>query len=494
MTDPIVTITEGRVRGVAADGICRFLGIPYAAAPVAALRFERPERAPPWSGVRDATTPGPNAPQLHRPFPKLDTKPLVGHGWRRGDDYLTVNVWTPDPAARGLPVFVFVHGGAFVVGEKDAPVHDGSAFARSGVVCVAINYRLGIEGFLPIPGAPTNLALRDQLAALAWVRENIAAFGGDPDNVTVGGESAGALCLAALVTSPQARGLCRRAILQSGHGSMVRPVDVAMKVVKRVARMLRVDADVEGFRGRTHDECLVAQLKVQNPLLNIDLRDADKREPSYGTARFLPVYGDDVLPVRPLVALAAGAASDVEVLIGATRDEMNLFQVPLGVRDKIGPWTARFALRRVEPRAWEILRAYGLKQKGVTAGDAFAAATTDLVFRLPARRYAEAHRGRAHVYEFEWASPALDGTLGACHALEMPFVFDTLPTCTGPNGIAGAAPPQELATRIHRIWVDFIRSGALPWEPYRGSGRPVFQLAADVARADAELPAARFVP
>lgn len=493
MTAPIASTTSGRVRGYTRDGVSRFLGIPYAAPPFGRLRFAAPARPEPWDGVRDATAPGPNLPQRHRPFPKIDVTPLVGSGWREGEDCLTLNVWTPDPSARGLPVMVFIHGGAFVLGEKDAPVHDGSGFARSGLVCVAINYRLGIEGFLPIPGAPTNLALRDQIAALAWVRENIAAFGGDPDNVTACGESAGAFSLANLTTSPLAAGLFRRAIVQSGHGSLVRSIDVAGRVVKKLARMLKTSADVEGFRRKSMDECLTALVKIQSPWRHVDLREADGRDPAYNMVRFLPVHGDDVLPVPPLDALRSGAGAGIDLLIGCTREEMNLFQVPAGVRRKIGPWMATWALRKPEPRAKEILRAYGLRQ-GRTAGEAFGDALTDLFFRLPARRFAAAHQGRAHVYEFAWRSPACDGELGACHALELPFVFDTLATCTGPRGMAGTNPPQEMADRIHALWARYVVDGHLPWPQYSSPTSPVFELASGTVEPGVELPAARFVP
>jgi len=232
MGESIVTITSGKVRGVGEDGVTWFRGIPYAAPPVGDLRFALPADHAPWSDVRDATVSGPSAPQVLKPFPALDVAPLVGAAWVQGDDYLTASIWTPDPEAKALPVMVFIHGGAFVLGCNDTGITDGSAFARSGVVLIAINYRLGIDGFVPIPGAPTNLGLRDQIAALKWVQRNAAAFGGDPDNVTVFGESAGAMSVANLVASPLARGLFRRAIIQSGHGSMVRPISVASRLTQ----------------------------------------------------------------------------------------------------------------------------------------------------------------------------------------------------------------------------------------------------------------------
>ena len=214
--DFTLRLTEaGEVRGVYAEGICTFYGVPYAAPPVGANRFREAQPANPWDGVPDATRPGATARYKIPDFPGLDIVPLIDTGENGGDDFLTVNIWTPKDAEK-RPVMVWVHGGAFMLGSKDATISNGTEFARSGVVCVALGYRVNIEGFLPIPGAPTNLGLRDILAALRWVRDNIAAFGGDPDNITVFGESAGAMAIADLITSPVAKGLFKRAIVESG--------------------------------------------------------------------------------------------------------------------------------------------------------------------------------------------------------------------------------------------------------------------------------------
>jgi para-nitrobenzyl esterase len=207
VSDVEVTTVAGRVRGRSVDGVARFLGVPFAAPPVGALRFAAPAPAPPWSGVRDATAPGPNAPQPPRAIPGIDLTPIIGRGWRPGEDYLTVDVWTPDPGGASLPVMVFVHGGAFIAGEPGSPVYDGTALARAGVVLVSLTYRLGIEGFVAFGGGATNVGLRDQLAALAWVQDNVAAFGGDPGRVTVFGESAGAMSIGCLLGRPS-RGGC----------------------------------------------------------------------------------------------------------------------------------------------------------------------------------------------------------------------------------------------------------------------------------------------
>jgi len=487
--DPIVTIASGRVRGRSEGGVRRFFGIPYTAAPVGPLRFALPQPHAPWDDVLDAVEPGPNAPQIVRPFPGLDIAPLIGHGWIKGDDFLSLNIWAPDDDAPGKPVMVFIHGGAWVLGSKDAAVQDGSAFARSGVVCVSINYRLGIEGFLPIPGVPTNLGLRDQIFALEWVRDTIANFGGDPGNVTVFGESAGAMSIATLVPSPLAKGLFRRAIIQSGHGAMTRSIPVMERLVTKIAALLKVAPTAEGFATVTPEQALVALQTVSNPKARIDLRDEAGREPTFGLSRFTPVHGDDVVPLPPHEALRQGRGAEVDVLIGTNRDEMNLYFVTTGVRAKLNRLLAWIALGRVQPKAWTVLKAYGAGR--IAAGHAFTAALTDLVFRWPARRFAEEHRGRTHLYDFSWASPIVDG---ASHGIELPFVFDTLATTTGPQGLTGTDAPQALAESVHALWVGFARDGTLPWPAFDSDSRQVYDPATTEVFREEPMPAAIFLP
>lgn len=489
MTDhSVVMTTLGPVRGQAIAQGMRFLGVPYAAAPIGERRFELPQPHARWTEPLDATRHGPTAPWRLTPFEALDLTPLVGEGWVQGDDYLNLNVWTPDARASGLPVLVFIHGGAWTGGSGAAPVHDGAAFARDGVVCVTINYRLGIDGFLPIPGAPTNLGLHDMIAALKWVKAEIAAFGGDPSNVTVSGESAGAMSVADLVVSPLAKGLFRRAIIQSGHGSMVRSIATNRKVTDRLAKLLKIPATVEGFRSVPFETGLDALQKVQAPNSGLDLRDAAGREPAYGLSRFLPVFGDDVVPVPPLQALAQGQGAEIDVLIGSNLEEMNIYLVPTGVKAKLNGLLSWFILSKVEPRARRMLKAY--RRPGQTAGDTLAAVLSDLVFRWPARVFAARHQGRTHVYEMGWRSSACDGRMGACHGVELPFVFDTLATSTGPRGLLGENPPQALADSIHKIWVDYARDGTAPWPEYEPVGRQVYRLDLGQAMRDPDIPAA----
>lgn len=488
---PSVRTSSGTVRGTSRNGVATYLGVPYAAPPVGDLRFAAPRPAPPWSGVREATAPGPTAPQNPMTsFAGKDMFAITGSRWRRGDDYLTLNVWAP-AAGEGRPVLVYVHGGGLAVGSKDAAVYDGGNFARDGAVSIALNYRLGVEGFLPVPGAPSNLGLRDILAALRWVRDNVAAFGGDPADVTVFGESGGAIAVACLVTSPLGEGLFHRAVLQSGHGSAVRPVGIAERVTRRVAAHLGVAPDLDGFRTAPPERALGALRRASRPGA-VDLKDDDGFDPSYGIGVLAPVVGDDVLPRHPLTALGEGAGRDVDLLIGTTRDECHFWFAPtrllLAPHLAVGP-----VLRRLLPDADPLLAEYRGANPGARGGEVLSRILSDLAFRWPARQYAEAHQGRTFFYEFDWESPACGGRLGAAHGVDLPFVFDTLESVRGPRGWFGAHPPQELADRVHRVWLDFAAEGQAPWEEFDARGRIVHRLAGGTSAPEPPLPAAAFV-
>ncbi|GAA0603835.1 carboxylesterase family protein [Kutzneria viridogrisea] len=447
MTEPVVRTTSGQVRGEQVAGVSRFLGVPYAAGPV---RFAAPAPAPAWPGVRDARRPGPTAPQNHREFPGLDASVLTGTGWRPGPDYLCADVWTSDTGAGGLPVMVFVHGGAFVGGTGSASCYDGAAFARNGVVLVTINYRLGIEGWLPVDGAPANLGLLDQIAALRWVRDNAAAFGGDPDNLTVFGESAGAVSVACLLRSPLAQGLFRRAIVQSGHAEMVHAPEQAKLLTEHVAGQLGVAPTAEALRTVPVQRLLAVQeaLAVRGP----DLRDASGAAPAHGIASFLPVLDEESLPER-------AEPSTVDLIVGSCAEEMRLYLVPTGMIDALDEQQAIAMLARTHPEPEAELRRHGLGTDGRSPGEVLSSTMTDLVFADGARRLAAEHAGRAFCYEFGWRSPQFGGRLGACHGVELPFVFDNLAAASGPRGLVGERAPQELATQLNRAWVEFAHTG-----------------------------------
>jgi para-nitrobenzyl esterase len=466
MTDPVVPTTSGAVRGqVTPAGVALFRGIPYAAAPDGDLRFAEPVPAPPWEDVRDTQRPGPTAPQRRHDVPGIDLSPISGAGWRPGPEYLTVDVWTPQLDAAGLPVLVFVHGGAFLGGTGSAAAYDGTAFARAGAVLVTVQYRLGIDGFLPVDGGATNLGLRDQLAALRWVQENITAFGGDPGNVTLFGAASGAVSVACLLGSPLSPGLFHRAIVQSGHPDMVRDGVQARRLAKVVADELKAEPTAEAFRKVSTEQLLDAQDAVLRPGGAPDLRDALGYDRGYGLSPFLPVVGDDVLPQHPGKAIRAGASADVDLIAGSCSEEMRLFLVPSGALEAVTDDQAIASLAVSHPDPAGILHAYGLGTDR-TAGEVLVEALTDLVFRDGVRDLANNHTGRTYRYEFEWGSPLLEGRLGACHGLELPFVFDALGALSGPRGLLGEHAPRELARDLNSAWHRFAATGAPGWAEY----------------------------
>jgi para-nitrobenzyl esterase len=223
------------------------------------------------------------------------------------------------------------------------------------------------------------------------------------------------------------------------------------------------------------------------------LRDAKGFEPIYGISRFVPVWGDVVLPKKPLHALREGAGKEIDLLVGTNAEEMNLYFVATGLRNKIPGLLAWWLLSRSQPRARAALKAYGMGQKGVRPGEAMTRAMDDLDFRWPARQFAAAHQGRTWLYEMDWRSPACGGELGACHGVELPFVFHTLGTATGPRGLIGENPPGALADRVHALWVGFARDGSLPWRKWNGD-RLVYQLARGDTVVEPRMPAADFLP
>jgi para-nitrobenzyl esterase len=429
-----VLVTGGRVRGRVSDGIHAFLGIPYAAPPVGAARFRAPAPVVPWDGVRDAGTPGGSC--LQSPY-RPELAALLGSSIVAGDESLNVNVWTPDPGAGGLPVMVWIHGGAFVRGGNATPAYDGSAFARRGVVLVSVNYRLGIGGFAELDGAPSNRGLLDQLQALRWVHDNIAAFGGDPARVTVFGESAGGMSVAALLASPLADGLFARAIIQSGSPTWTVSRPDARLVAAELAGRLGVPATAEAFADVRPAELLAAQDAAE-------LAFQEQRDPArwgqttvgngLGIMSLMPVVDGVVLDGPPSEVFRERRMREVPLLIGTNADEFRLFLAG--------------------------------REGGID--DDLAAALTHSAFRAPSRAMAEQWRAAAacaYAYEFAWPTAVAD--LRACHALEIPFVFGNLDRT--PVLIGGGAP-AELAVEMQQAWVRFAESGDPGWAPYRPDG------------------------
>ncbi|HYB14103.1 MAG TPA: carboxylesterase/lipase family protein [Streptosporangiaceae bacterium] len=456
--ETVVKTANGKVRGLASGGVAAFKGISYAAPPFGPNRMRPPARPEPWDGVRDVTAFGPTAPKppYPAPFDRLLPEPVIA-----GQDCLNLNVWTPDPGRAGLPVMMWIHGGAFVHGSAAVPQYAGDRFARDGVVCVTINYRLGCDGFLLLDDTSPNRGLLDQIAALEWVQENIAAFGGDPGNVTVFGESAGAMSIATLLSMPRTEGLFRRAIAQSGAGHHVLSAGTARVVSAELARRLGVAPALEGFAAVPADRLVAAQSELSADIaLHPD--PGRWREITANLMAFEPVVDGQILPARPVDGVAAGNGRAADLLVGTNRNEHRLFLVPTGVADAANDATLQIVAGALGLGA-SGLDAY--RADGASAGDVLAEVLTDWFYRIPAIRLAEAHQGDSYMYEFGWNSPASGGRLGACHALEVGFVFDTLDT-EGCEALAGASPPAELAAAMHGAWVDFARTGRPGWDAY----------------------------
>jgi carboxylesterase type B len=383
---------------------------------------------------------------------------------------LNLNIWSPELGAAGLPVMVWIPGGMFEHGTGAA--YDGSRFARDGIVCVTINYRVCAEGFLYLGDGNADLGLLDQIAALEWVQENIAAFGGDPNNVTIFGESAGAMSVGTLLSMPRAAGLFRRAIAQSGAAHQVISAATAQRIGLHLAEKLGVEATREAIAAVPVDRLLQAQAELKADLLAQPDPQRWGAEVVASTLPWQPVVDGDVIPARPIDRLVAGAGAAVDVIVGTNTDEWRLFLVLNGALDHVTDEALAGAVTAYGLPVEATLAAYRAAHQGASAGDLLAAIQTDWWCRIPALRLADAHAkstSATYMYEFAWRSPQFNGRLGACHALEIAFVFDTLGNGTAP--LLGTHPPQQLADTMHAAWVAFATSGDTGWPKYDLSRR-----------------------
>jgi para-nitrobenzyl esterase len=420
------------------SGVAVFRGIPYAE-PLG--RFGAPGPVEAWDGTRDALDFGPPPPQSGLLGPEAVS---ADGGW------LTVNVWTPDPAA-SLPVMVWIQGGGYLVGSSGRPEYDGGRLARDGgVVLVTFNYRVGIEGFAQLHGAPANRGLLDQVAALEWVRDNIGAFGGDPGRVTVFGQSAGGGSVAALCAMPRASGLFGRAIVQSMPGVFLSP-----ELAADIGGVLAPD-----LRGLAPG----AVPAVGDALMARIGQYADRWGlAAHGKVPLGPVVDGDTLPTDPWRALAGGAARDVDLIVGHVRDEQRLLSLLEGTLGRITEEQATTALDLFAPDP-EAYRA-----AGGSPDELYEQVHSDWLFRMPSLHLAEAHTGRTWLYELTWPAPGLGGALGACHGLDVPLVFGNLTDGQPAMLLADDLPSAELlSAQLRTAWTSFATDGDPGWPAYDG--------------------------
>ncbi len=474
VVDGIVEVRGGRVRGVERRGVWAFSGIPYAASPAGRRRWRPPTPAEEWAGIKECDRFGPVAPQSQGVLEMS----LGGEPEEYSEDCLNLNIWTSGLDDARRPVMVWVHGGSFMTGSGSGGLYRGGTLAREGdVVVVTVNYRLGLLGFLAHPELEDpgqtwldgqdwsgfgNWGLADQVAALRWVQDHIADFGGEPGNVTLFGESAGGMSVSALLGVPAAKGLFHRAIIQSGP-PYTRSAERASALAEKVAAHLGVPLT------RTSLECVpVDQLVAAADELSQHNENNDE-----SGLLLMPVVDGGLLERSPEEEVAAGSASHVPLLIGTTRDESAFFAVGSPKLMSLDDEGLRRWIRRVTPdpaaadrMISDVSEARSGRGEPVTPRDLWTAIATEHVFRVPTICLADAHAAVAqpgvgtYCYLFTWESPAFGGILGSCHALEIPFVFGTVRNPMVQTFSGGGDDAFALSAAMREAWTSFARSGA----------------------------------
>ena len=460
----IAQTTAGTLEGAEENGLCVFRGIPFAAPPVGELRFKAPRPVEPWDGVREAKSFGPIS--LQAPNEMLEALlPVSDPPQAQSEDCLYLNVWTPGlDGAR--PVMVWIHGGAFTIGSGSEDYYDGANLASRGdVVIVTINYRLGALGFLNLPAlGETNFGMRDQVAALKWVHENIANFGGDPGNVTIFGESAGGMSVASLMASPESAGLFQKAIPQSGAGHNGLSVEETNATAFKFCEALGVAADdVDALMAADASDILAASVAVDplaNPDAAADLSDGEASPTPQ--MPFQPVIDGAFLSSLPIDHIRDGSADGVATLVGSLDEELKLLAAA-GAADPMSEEAVTGLLGMMHPDGASAFATYRAARRERGEDDSpdeiFVAAIGDVMLRIPGLRLADAQTSRAptYAYLFDWESPAMNGALGSCHALELPFVFGThavAPEFCGSGPVADAFSELTMDT-----WLAFAKTG-----------------------------------
>ena len=461
----ITDTTAGKIEGTEENGLCIFRGIPFAAPPIGDLRFKAPQPVEPWDGVREAKAFGPIS--LQAPNEMLEELlPPADPPQPQSEDCLYLNVWTPGLDDASRPVMVWIHGGAFTIGSGSEEYYNGANLAARGdVVIVTINYRLGALGFLNLPSlGQTNFGMRDQVAALKWVQDNIANFGGDPDNVTIFGESAGGMSVASLMASPEAAGLFQKAIPQSGAGHNALSVEETNATAYKFCNALGVDPnDVDALMAADPADILAASVAV-DPIANAESAEemADAGASATPQMPFQPVIDGAFLSKMPIDHIRDGSADNVATLVGSLDEEMKLLAAA-GAGEPMTEEAVTGLLGMLHPDATSAYATYrsARRERGEddSPDEIFVAVIGDVMLRVPGLRLADAQTSRAptYAYLFDWKSPGMNGALGSCHALELPFVFgthDTAPEFCGAGPVADAFAELTMDT-----WLNFAKTG-----------------------------------
>lgn len=473
----VASTSTGKVVGRRlSDGKYQFLGIPYAASPNRPeLRFRRPVAHEGWTGYRDATSHGPSAPQPVVDYwgrPGDDPSAAWGNGgnWyalfapthRPGDDYLTVNITTPGARAEGLPVLVFIHGGAFSLGNNSMTVYDGAKMADLDVVFVALNYRLGAEGFWHIEGGDSNVGLRDQIFALEWIQENIASFGGDPGNVTLIGQSAGANSIGLLSVSPLAKNLFHRSIAHSSGVAGAMPTLDAIEDAARVGQAIGLEPSVLAARD-------VAPMDLVERIHRATLRPVrpcPHGRMDYATI-FVPKIDDDVV-LSTFRQDFAQVRDQRPMITGITADESAWRVYQTGAHDF---WTERHLLDYLDTLVADPVAALAAIRQvhdGLSPAQLKARVMYyDMYLRniVPALDSRAAHSDTTFCYLFDQKSKAGAGHYGAFHLIDLPYLFDML---DDPSAISmmGGRGSQKTANAMRSAWRTFIHEGTVEWPSY----------------------------
>jgi para-nitrobenzyl esterase len=447
----VVNTSNGNVAGSRIEnGMSAFLGVPYAKPPKGDLRFAPPVAVESWDDVKPAIYFGPTCPQIKDEY---EPSSLL----YQDEDCLSLNIWTPGADDKKRPVIIYIHGGGFVNGGTGDPLYNGSYISKRGdIVFASVNYRVNALGYLyledfgPEFKGSGNIAIQDQLMGIRWIKNNIVKFGGDPDNITIMGESAGSASVMILMGLPQAKGLFNKAIAESGGCNLVRTRELASRYTKQFLKAAGVK-DVASLRKLTPDEIEKAvEKQLDEAGFEADLV-------------FAPVVDGSIIPIDPLKAIDSGSARGITFLNGTNHDEYRYWINYSGLLRFISMGVMLKAVPDVKAKLGgkdkELIEFYEKKNPHSGVSDDMFEFATDMMFLIPHIQATEAQSKYADVwmYRFDWKSQVKD-YFGACHAIELPFVLKTFDSPTRWQ-IVGPNPPMNLSDMMMDAWVAFARTG-----------------------------------